>query len=788
MKSYSLYPLDHLPAGEFGQKAHRLALLAEWGYPICAGVALPAGWLDDFCQYNSLPAGRRDPDAIMAGDFPDGMARALRSAWETLSPDGEELIVRSSAGDEDAFDRSYAGVYESVAHVGDVQQLLQAVKRVWASSRGPSATDYAADRKEANAAMGVVIQVMMRCERSGVLFTRDPLRDERRMLIEASAAEEGVTSGAGDCQRYWVERDSGQIHREEEGSRPMLGQGEITSLYLLAKKVEASFGFPCDLEWGMRQGRVKLFQVRPLRLLDEADAYHRSEKGIDCILLDRYAQPACACYLSMLEEWQNRVKLHLCSEKGEEKPLCFMHNRVYWNVRYQREQYDAPVADRAQKERLDRLIRRGYRRWYRRIPRYEAQVRRGEKQLLQNPGREGLLGLLHEATVNFCDFFGGDHYLFLGIAQVLYRQLQKACAPTGLWERADRWVGRYSSRNETLQANRELLKLAGRIKKIPPLLDLVMNAPPQEVARQMQAGEAPAMAGMLRDFLRRHGHRSVSCDDLSQPHWAEAPERVIALLAQLIRGDTAAGESRAPMSRERAALARALKQEGLTKRQAGRLLTLTGEYIRLRENQRYYFDKSWVLLRKILLGIGDAFTKEGRLSRPEDIFHLTIREVRLCAEYPRQPIPKELLAERRRLFEMESTSTPPYVVKDSVEVEVQKGAGASSYKAMGISPGTARGKIRPIWSVEDLSRVAPGEIGVVRSFHPSWTPVLRVVSGLIMNYGNLLSHGAVVAREYGVPVVVFNGEAMDVLEPGDEVELNGLTGRVRILRRAAQAQ
>ena len=65
---------------------------------------------------------------------------------------------------------------------------------------------------------------------------------------------------------------------------------------------------------------------------------------------------------------------------------------------------------------------------------------------------------------------------------------------------------------------------------------------------------------------------------------------------------------------------------------------------------------------------------------------------------------------------------------------------------------------------------------------------MRVVSGLIMNYGNLLSHGAVVAREYGVPVVVFNGEAMDVLEPGDEVELNGLTGRVRILRRAAQAQ
>lgn len=788
MKSYVLSPLDQLPDGEFGQKARRLCQLARWGYPICAGLALPASWFEDFCRHNALPADRPDEKAVLAGAFPPEMAGALEAGWQELASDEEELIVRSSASDEDNFEHSFAGLYESVGHVRDVKQLFEAVKTVWASSCRPEALAYASSQEKAASAMGVVIQTMLRCDQSGVLFTRDPLKGRRRILIEAVAGgNEEVTAGKGTCQRYTVGLDGG-VDREAKQGEPVLQAGEITSLSLLARKVEASFGFPCDLEWGMRQGRIVLFQARPLRLLDPADAYHRGAAGLDCILLDRYAQPATVCYLSMLDDWQNRVQLHLCAQEGEEKPLCFLHNRVYWNVRYQREQYDAPVTDSVQKGELERQIRCGYRSWYRRIPRYEAQVRRLHKRLSQAQDLCGLLGLLDHAMANFCDGFGADHYLFLGIAQLLYRRLQRACTVHDLRRRADRWVGKYSSRNETIRANTKLIEIADKIKRSPSLLSLVLESSSEEVVRRLRRGEAPDLNRMLGRFLRAHGHRSVACDDLAAPHWSEAPEKVIDLLAQLLKGGDRPAAEHVGSHRERVRLARALACDELTKRQAGKLLTLTGEYMRLRENQRYYFDQSWVLLRRILLQMGLCFVEDGRLAQPEEIFHLTIREVRLAAEYPRQPIPPQLICDRRRLFEEENSATPPYIIKDSAQVEVQKGAGADSYKAMGISPGMARGRVRPIQSVDDLSRVSSGEIGVVRTFHPSWTPVLSVVSGLIMNYGNVLSHGAVVAREYGVPVVVFNGEAMHALCPGDEVELNGLTGRIRILRRADQTK
>ena len=122
--------------------------------------------------------------------------------------------------------------------------------------------------------------------------------------------------------------------------------------------------------------------------------------------------------------------------------------------------------------------------------------------------------------------------------------------------------------------------------------------------------------------------------------------------------------------------------------------------------------------------------------------------------------------------------------KNSSTVPVQKSKVSKSYKAMAISGGEAAGPIRLIRGIEDLSRAQKGDIGVVNTFHPSWTPILSVVSGLIMSYGNMLSHGAVIAREYGIPVVVFNADAFSMFHEDDMVRINGTTGRIHLLNHA----
>ena len=93
----------------------------------------------------------------------------------------------------------------------------------------------------------------------------------------------------------------------------------------------------------------------------------------------------------------------------------------------------------------------------------------------------------------------------------------------------------------------------------------------------------------------------------------------------------------------------------------------------------------------------------------------------------------------------------------------------------------AVGQVRIISDVKDLSDIQDGEIAVVSTFHPSWTPILGIVSGLVMNYGNILSHGAIVAREYRIPVVIFNDAATSIFENGQWIEINGETGRIRVL-------
>lgn len=139
-----------------------------------------------------------------------------------------------------------------------------------------------------------------------------------------------------------------------------------------------------------------------------------------------------------------------------------------------------------------------------------------------------------------------------------------------------------------------------------------------------------------------------------------------------------------------------------------------------------------------------------------------------------------------------------YTVKQAVE-DAGLSDKALARKRVGVIVGTTMGEIQ---EEEAFTRwicgkgegsaarfreryLRQGDICVVDTFHPSWTPALKMAAGLIMSYGNMLSHGAVVAREYGIPVVVFNGDALRVFRNGDWLDIRGNTGRIRIVQRAS---
>lgn len=754
-----------------GSKAYYLNCMFRLGYHICDGYILSAAFFDTFCSFNAISVNDTDfSEKIMRGRFPGLQRDLLNRVFVKITGGMGSVIVRSSSLDEDTANNSFAGIYESIGNISNCSDMLTAIKTVWASYYKVSVKEYAETQ---NISMPIIIQEMVRCDKSGILFTRNPLTYEQEYVVEACPGNnDKLIKDECKAERYIIAKDFSANHISG-----VLAKRELKKLVHIAEKIEDALGFPCDIEWGMIGEVYYMFQARPIVFIAKTDIYYHTQEEMDCILLDRYAKPASVCYLSLLDAWQNKVYLSFYHNRRgknlEEYPLCFLYNRVYWNNRYQQKYFqDNGDSSLYKKIKFYFGAITGYKKWYRRLANYNKKISFYQKRLEYVLDLEELLNLLTEVIKNFCIYIGIDHFRFLGIAQILYHKIEKAMKEAHIDVDILNAIGTKTNMSKTVQVNQELLRLAKYIRSHKEYCLLFMENDENVILKALESNEKYHVVwGELQKFLKEHGHRGIDCDDLYYPHWKENPQSVITLLKQFLINH----------------LDEDVEKENAVKEKIGfrtkRLIDLCGSYMCLREDQRYYFDKSWVLLRDILLKLGDYFLENNILEEKQDIFHLTIREIMDGAKYPEYFQDKKVILDRKDFFRKASEMIPPYILKDSVSVAVQKGSGCSSYKVMGVSSGYAVGKIKIINDMIDLADVKKGEIGVVRTFHPSWTPVLKVVSGLIMNYGNILSHGSVVAREYNIPVVVFNGEAQNVLSDGDLVSINGKKGRIRILHK-----
>lgn len=759
---------------QVGSKAYHLHILACKDYDVCDGYVLTTDFFKQYQTYNFIELNSDCVEKkIEEGKFNEISLKSLRDIYNNLTKDNQQLIVRSSAVEEDTSDKSYAGIYESYGSINEFNELLIAIKKVWCSYFSYAAKVYRDDCQEISN-MAVLIQTQIDAEKSGVLFTKNPVTGSSDFVIEmCNGGNEKIIQNQSEAIRYILHRKHPQWIKSD-----ILKKSEQKKLFMTAESLEKSTGYPCDIEWGMKRGRLVIFQVRPVVRVNKADVYSKSQQdNVDCILLDRYANPASVCYLSILDKWQDRVYLSYYEKSRgymfSEQPLIFENNRVYWNMAYQKLYFEDEGKEGQTKNRkLKVLIHYGYRGWYRRLKVYERRVRRYNCIFQRTKDDKELINLLEQVMDNFCDYIGIDHYRFLGIAQILYKRLQNLMKERGYdVEQMNQGMGKIINRNMTEKANSELIEMLTTIAKDKYLMECFQKKEPKEILEIMKNDYAKTYYSQFLRFIEKHGHRGIDCDDLMYPHWREAPENVILLMKQLILSRIKTKESSDDTE---------IKIED---REVRKLLREAGTYMCLRENQRYYFDKSWILLRSILLKISDYFIAKGVIMNQQDIFHMTIEEIIDGVRYDNYCISSELVTERKSIFAQQQKIEPPYIIKGLENIPVQKNYLSKSYKVMGISAGRASGKIKIISGIEEIGQITQGDIVIVKTFHPSWTPILRIVSGLIMNYGNMLSHGAVVAREYQIPVVVFNADATQLFTDGDFVEIDGTKGRLKVLGR-----
>lgn len=586
-----------------------------------------------------------------------------------------------------------------------------------------------------------------------------------------------------------------------------LQRPEVIRLCRLGLEIEATFGGPQDVEWARtKDGRFFVVQTRPIT----ATGSPRSRQAVWTrrFIGERWSQPATPLTWSILEPifawfigFDRAQERHL----GGGPPLRLIQGRPYLNTTVFRHlafklpgspsprfmmELIPPEEERAWQSRFAVAPDLGvYVSILRQVVR-EERWRRFEFNPLTNPDRwqafvdrlavalpalqassddpAELVALVEEQESWIREYIG-IHLCSLLFANIAWQLLEGAL--TSALPQHPHLMGALAvspSGNLTTSTNQSLFELASHAS----------SADLEALSAGTPASDGP-FADALRDFLARFGHRAEASWEIMAPRWRSDPGQLAPLLVALAQADGPSPRERSEQREVSFRDARAIvdrELRGWRRRWLGWLIDLTRTYLLLRENQRFWFDHLLTAMQGTLLRIADRLVASGALTHPQDIALLEWDEVRGLAlgAHPTADLPA-LLAQRAEAQQRYATLDPPtFIIGDDDAGLI--GSDALRLQGLGISAGRAEGPARLVRSLSDGHRIRPGDILVTRAVDPGWTSLFQQVAGVVLELGSVLSHGAVLAREYGVPAVVNIDGAMARLQDGDWVTVDGQRG------------
>jgi phosphohistidine swiveling domain-containing protein len=346
--------------------------------------------------------------------------------------------------------------------------------------------------------------------------------------------------------------------------------------------------------------------------------------------------------------------------------------------------------------------------------------------------------------------------------------------------------------NPTTEMDLKLWHLAQRLRSEPAIVTLFQDQQPAQLAQAYRSESLPLLLQQgLADFLSLYGHRGVAEIDLGLPRWSENPTYLLGMLANYIQLNDPEATPDVQFQRsvqEADAMVQTLIQRArrhgwlrgqLTGFCLHRMRALSG----LREVPKFDFILLMAGMRRHLLAIGEELADSQRLEVTEDIFFITLKETHeaLTGQDMRR-----LVRERRASYERElgRRHIPRVMLSDGTEPEAtitreQDNTTANVLKGTPASAGVVSGKARVILDPAG-ARLEPGEILVAPSTDPGWTPLFFTASGLVMEMGGPMSHGAIVAREYGIPAVVGVSGAIAHITTGQQITVDGSRGTITL--------
>ncbi len=790
-----------------------------------AGLPVPNGFVITTQAYQRLVERGIRSDA--------GFARAIANAYQTLG--GGLVAVRSSATAEDAADTSFAGQQETILGVQGDEPLLDAIERCWRSLFTERAVAYRAKQNvdAVGLAMAVVVQKLVPAESAGVLFTRDPLdANGKRMLAEASwGLGEVVVSGRVQPDWFTLDHATGAVLTRTLGSKAVrvtagveehvpadlqrqfcVSDTALLQLAELGRKVEAFYGDARDIEWAFAGGTFHLLQARPITV---AGAVER-EQVRQTVIAELKAKTDARGTV-----W---VRYNLSEVLPEPTPMTWAVVQRLLAAdggfgAMNRDLGARPdpslgslsgfdlVAGRPMAN-LSRLPRMQFARppfeyplgIYKKEPHKALDPKPALNPLagqgcffgaLALPGMmlsiTRLMSTTRKQSANFAQKFERETIPAFAFAssQALTQKWSEMDPPT-LVREFETWTNKTlvefarDSLKPTVFADLAWNELVAALK---PKLgeerarvavgELSLGAAPPGDAN-LPGGVCDLASGKLdrATFLEQFGHRGTNEMELAQPRWTESPRE----LDKLVRGAHAREYISAVADVEK--IATEAQLSGPFRDQLKVKVERLRTYLGLREAGKHYLLMGYQVIRAILLELDRRFGLNG------GIFFLT------PADLPDLLAGKDLsakIANARKLRQTQlSLEVPPVLFSDNLEVIGQPlpvPPGGDALEGVALSAGVAEG-FALVLTEPTAAPPEGGYILVCPSTDPAWVPLFVHAKALVMETGGVLSHGAIVAREFGLPAVAGLPGVTQRLKTGQTLRVDGGRGTVTIVSEA----
>ena len=763
------------------------------------------------------------------------MAASLIAAYRKLG--GGAVAVRSSATTEDLADASFAGQQDTFLNVSGDDDLIRAVSACWASLWNERAAAYR--NRQAildEPALAIIVQRMVDARCAGVSFTANPVTGCRDEVVTDAAPGlgEAIVSGS-------VEPDHYVVGSTGPSGRPAIG-GCLTAAQLevvtdTARAVQASFGAPQDIEWAIdHDGALWITQSRPITTLyplpRSVHPQAPPDNGRRVFLCASHSWqgiqgPITRSGLSALAV--ATASVHGLSGRPNPDPakgtgyVAIAGSRWFLDLTGAlldprgRELVTAAVGlvDVRARAVLDSLDptqlgtpRKGTRRLFAYLLRIAfrhgvlARVLDAAVRPARARRRIELLRSLIEsdaAAARSEGVRGAQRLIEDWVGRLWVRIVPITGVGMFLAGIGARMSGAHADHPDVLAAVRAVpdnvttamdLELWQVLMADPSGVEVAAASGAGDLARQFAQGELPRrMQAALQEFLSRHGHRSVAEIDLGVPRWSQDATPVMASLISMAAlsadGQDPCVDQVRKASEAREAIERLADGAGLRR---GLVLWAYGGariLLGLREQAKYLNVLVLARAREILEESARRLVAAGLIAQVDDIYHLDFDEIR-DAEGGR---PMHGVVRQRRdeyVRESRRKRVPAILLSDGTDPETlipADTADRGSLCGTPASPGLAVGRAR-IVTEPSGARIEPGDVLVAPTTDPAWTPLFLGAAAVVVQTGGVNSHGAVVAREFGIPAVVGVVGVLERIESGTLVEIDGSRGTVKLLQTA----